>query len=178
MQIGDRNVDFEKLLGRLYDPRQLRAFITVLLLVVGYAAVYTPLNGRIEETTRKLKKEQTRHALAYDIEQLRAQVDGFQGRLPEDTDVNEWVQYVLDGIRKSPLKLSTLDSRGTERVGPYEAVALYLELGGTFHNLDAFLHWLEANERLFRVDSAKITPPRSGGNDKLLMQLIILGLKR
>jgi len=177
MQLGDTNVDFEKLLERLHDPRQLRAFITGILLLVGYGAVYMPLNARIEETTRKLKHEQRLHALARDIEQLRAGVDAFQGRLPEDTDVNEWVQYVLDGIRKSPLKLSTLDSKGTQRVGPYEAVVLRVELEGRFHDLDAFLHWLEANERLFRVDSAKITPPRNGSGDELLMQLSILGLK-
>ena len=74
MALSNTKLDFEKLLERLYDPVQLRVFITALMVVVGYAAVYMPLDRRIEETTRKLNEDRKRQALACDIERLRAEV--------------------------------------------------------------------------------------------------------
>ena len=168
--------EFRKLRQRLDDPRQLRALVTGLILAVGFAGVYMPLSSRIDKMARVVDKEERRHALAEEIEQLRAQVDSFQARLPEDTDTNEWIQYVLAGIRKFPVALVRLDPGEPERVGPYEAVVLHLEIVGEYQNLDSFLDWIEANERLFRVDSMKITPPRGGGN-QLLMQLAVQGVK-
>ncbi|MFH1924472.1 MAG: type 4a pilus biogenesis protein PilO [Planctomycetota bacterium] len=176
MEIGNTNVDFGKLRERLDDPRQLRALVTGLILAVGFVGVYMPLSGRIDKTARELDKEERRLALAGEIEQLRAQVDSFQARLPEDTDTNEWIQYVLAGIRKFPVVLVKLDPDEPQRVGPYEAVVLHLEIVGEYQNLDSFLDWIEANERLFRVDSVKIMPPRGGGNH-LLMQLAVQGVK-
>jgi Tfp pilus assembly protein PilO len=176
MPESDKRFDLNKLLQRLRDPVRLRVFITGLALAVGYVAIYMPFNGHIEETTRKLNHERKRNNLADEIEQLRAQVESFQARLPEETDTNEWMQYVLGAIRETPLRLASLDSDDPQRVGPYEAVVLQLELEGAFEDLDSFLYWVESNERLFRVDSARIAPPRDE-NGKLSMQLTLLGLK-
>ena len=175
MPSSDNKVDFEKLLERLHDPLQLRVLITGLLLLVGYGGIYMPLSSRIEETTRKLSSEHKRRHLANDVDCLRAQVEKFQARLPEKADTNQWVNYVLDGIRGFPLKLINLDSAGPCRVGPYKAVVLHVQLEGEFHDLDSFLHWLEANQRLLRVDSAKIAPARNA-NERLVMQLTLLGI--
>jgi Tfp pilus assembly protein PilO len=176
MPKDDKKFDLKKLIERLHDPFQLRVFITGLALAVGYVAVYMPFDRHIQETTRELKQAQKRSDLGSEIEQLRAQVESFQPRLPEETDTNEWMQYVLAELRKTPLRLASLDSDDPERVGPYEAVVLQLELEGPFEDLDSFLHWAESNERLFRVDSANISPPRTD-NGKLSMQLTLLGLK-
>ncbi|MHC4398928.1 MAG: type 4a pilus biogenesis protein PilO [Planctomycetota bacterium] len=176
MARNDYRTELKKLIERLHDPVQLRVLITAVMVVVGYFAIYTPLNGHIEETTRKLGDDQRRQTLARDVEQLRAEVAKFQSRLPEQTDINEWVQYVLGGIRKFPLKLVNLDSGKPQQLGPFEAVVLNVELSGRFRDLDAFLHWLATNERLFRLDSAKIAPSRNEG-DELMMQLTLLGAK-
>ncbi len=176
MQIGDRKAELRELLERLRNPLRIRVLVTAVMLVVGYMAVYTPLSDRIEEVTSRLSDARKRQHLANDIDCLRAQVQKFQARLPEDTDTNQWVQYVLGGIRRFPLKLNNLNSKDSERVGPYEAVVLDIEVEGKFNELDSFLHWLETNRRLFRVDSAKIAPARIK-NDKLTMQLHLLGLK-
>jgi Tfp pilus assembly protein PilO len=176
MPVSSKKADLDKLLERLRDPVQLRVFITVVMVLVGYLGIFMPLDGRIRETSRKLNETRKRQALASDIELLRAEVAKFQDRLPEDTDTNEWVQYVLAGSRRFPLRVNNLDSASPKRLGPYEAVTLHVELAGRFEDLDSFLHWLESNERLFRVDSAKIMPPR-GGKDELLMQLTLLGAK-
>ena len=175
MQDNDRKAGFRKLLEQLHDPLRLRVFVTGIMLVVGYAGIYMPLSGHIEETTRKLSREHIRLALCNDIEQLRAEVGKFQARLPEKTDSNEWMQYVLGGIRKFPAKLISLDLDDSQRVGPYAAVVFHIELEGGFHELDVFLQWLESNPRIFRVDSAKIMPARR--NEGLVMQLTVLGMK-
>ena len=165
-----------KLIERLHDPIQLRVLITALMLAVGYAGVYVPLSDRITETSRELDKELKHQALVDDVEHLKGQVDQFRARLPEDTDTNEWVQYVLGGVRKSPMKLVDLDSDSIRRVGPYEAVVLRIELEGEYQSLESFLAWLEGNERLFRMDSARIAPSRYSAG-QLVMQLNLLGLK-
>jgi hypothetical protein len=50
-----------------------------------------------------------------------------------------------------------------------------VELEGAFPDMNAFLAWLETNERLMRVDSVRIQPHRSG-NGSLVMQVTILGV--
>ena len=134
-----------------------------------------PLSGEIEETSRKLASEKKRLDLARDIEHLRAQHKTIKHRLPEKSDTNEWVQYVLGGVRRFPLKLVTLDSDPLRHVGPYKAVVLRIELEGQFPDMNGFLGWLETNERLFRADSVRIQPHRSG-NGTLVMQLTVLGV--
>lgn len=167
--------DIKRLIELLHDPVRLRMAVTGFMLVVAYAGIYMPLSSRAEEATRKLNKERNLQGLAEDIEYLREQVDKFQPRLPEKTDTNEWVQYVLGGIRKFPPKLISLDRESPKAVGPYKAVVLNIQLEGRFHDLDSFLCWLEGNERLFRVESVKIAPARQA-TDKLVMKLILLGL--
>ncbi len=177
MRTGDKKkVDFRELLERLHDPVQLRVVITGLMLVVGYVGIYMPLSSRIEETTRKLGWQYKRQALAKEIEFLRTQLGEFQDRLPENTDANQWAQYVIDGIRKFPLKLLTLEPQDPTSVGPYTAVGLKIGLEGKIGDLDSLLCWLETNKRLFRIDSVEIAPTR-GGNDVLVMQFTLLGMK-
>jgi Tfp pilus assembly protein PilO len=173
---SESKIDFRELLERFHDPFRLRALVTGVMLLMGYAGIYMPLSSRIAETAGKLSNERRREELANDIDCLRAQVAKFQPRLPANTDTNQWVQYVLEGLRRFPLKLNSLDSQSPQRVGPYQAVVLRIDVEGEFRELDSFLHWLETNDRLFRVDSAKIAPGRNQP-DKLTMQLNLLGLK-
>jgi Tfp pilus assembly protein PilO len=164
-----------QLLGRLQDPTQLRVCLTVVMLAVGYLGIYMPLSADIEQTTAKLAAEKKRLDLAHDIEHLRAQYTKLKRRLPKKTDINEWVEYVLSGSRRFPLRLVTLDKDPPREVGPYKAVVLRIEVEGTFPDMNAFLAWLETNERLMRVDSVRIQPHRSN-NGSLVMQVTLLGV--
>ena len=173
---ADKKTRFKaELVARLQNPAQLRAFLVALLLLIGYVGVYMPLSSGMETTSRKLAQEKRRLDLARDIEHLRAQSESFQNRLPEQRDPNEWVEYVLSGVRSFPVKLAKLDADAARDLGPYKAVVLRMEFEGSFSGLDSFLGWLESNERLFRVDSVKIAPHK-GGNGKLTMQLVVLGV--
>jgi hypothetical protein len=175
MASGDQRSGLKaQILERLHNPVQLRAFITALVLLGGYAGIYMPLSDGIQETTRKLAKEKKHLDLARDIEHLRAQYENFKHRVPDKSDSNEWVRYVLGGVRRFPLKLATLDSEPVRNVGPYKAVVLRIELEGAFLDMNGFLGWLETNERLFRIDAVRIQPHRSGNG--LVMQLTVLGV--
>lgn len=163
------------LLERLHDPAQLRVAVTALMLATGYLAIYWPFSAQIGDLSRQLKAEKRHIELARDVAALQLEVDSFQDRLPEKTDTNEWVQYVLGGVRLLPLKLISLDPESTPNVGPYQAVVLKIELEGGFHDLNSFLNWLASNQRLFRVNNLKLAPARDEVS-VLSMQLTVMGV--
>ena len=164
-----------KLIGRLHDPLQLRIFTTVTVLAVGYMAVCMPLGNKVDEAARELASQRKLTELASAVEHLRAQTAKFRGRLPKQVDSKEWVEYVLDGIRRFPLRMTQLTCDAPRDVGPYKAVVLRIELEGDFHDMDGFLRWMESNQRLFRADALRICPSLADRN-VLVMQLTVLGL--
>ena len=176
MEIKDKKNSLKtELLRRLRDPFQLRMILTVLVVAIGYGAVYCPLSNDIVETQEELTAAQKRLAVTKEVETLRAQFKRCKPRLSEKPDTNEWTQYVMGEIRKLPVNLLNLDLRPVREVGPYKAIVLRIEVEGKFQDLHAFLCWLETNERFFRVDSIGITPPlKSKGN--LVMELTVLGM--
>ena len=129
----------------------------------------------MDSTNRNLNKERKRLELGCEVEQLRSQFNRFKNRIPKQRDANEWVPYVLDGVRKFPLTLLKWNGDELRDVGPYKVVVLRLELEGTFSGMDSMLDWLETNERLIRVDTVKIAPQKVGSG-KLVMQLVIFGI--
>lgn len=165
----------QKLAERLRDPIQFRIFVMMIVLAIGYVGVYMPLEGRITETTQRLARAKEHQDLVNDIDMLKAQVDRVVARLPKNTDTNEWIEYVLRGVRQFPVKLTALDSENPRQVGPFEAVVLRVKVQGEYHGMETFLKWIETNERLFRVD--KIIVKKARGTDKLEMDVTILGLR-
>jgi Tfp pilus assembly protein PilO len=159
----------------LHDPIKLRAFLCTSFIVIWYGSAYGPLAGMTEETLQAQEREKKHLSLARDIEALRDQVKRFQGRLPSNTDPNEWVEYVLTAIRKHTVKLVTLDPQGTRQHGPYSLVVLRIELEGAYPDLEKMLYWIETNERIFRVESVRIDQSRAG-KGILLMSLLVLGV--
>jgi Tfp pilus assembly protein PilO len=162
-----------ELLERLHDPTQLRVLLTVAVLGIGYAAIYTPLETRIAAARLQLADARMQLSLADDVEQLRKQFRQVEKRLPKEADADEWVQYLLAGIRRSPLKLDSFSPGVTKPLGPMQTVMLKIKLIGSLADLDQFLQWLESNERLFRVDTVSIVPGKDGGD--LGMEITVIG---
>ena len=175
---GERRANLKGiLLERLHDPLQLRILVIGTIVLAGYAGVYTPLSDQIAAASQKIGRERKLAELANDLEQLQAQCNSFAKRLPQQADSKEWMQYVLEGIRGFPLKLSKLDSLPPQRVGPCLVVALKIELEGSYYELDQFLRWLESNPRLFRADEISIGLAKGKDNrDNMIMQLTALGM--
>jgi hypothetical protein len=160
---------------RLHDPLQLRFAIVGTLLVAWYAAVYQPISAEIDAVSAARAKTEAHLALAREIEALRSQAAKFHDRLPPKGDSNEWVEYMLGGIRQYPIKLLKLEPQPRLKHGPFDLVVLKIEIQGSFADLDAFLGWIEANPRLFRVDLVDLHKGQ-GSVKGLALRLTVLGV--
>ena len=175
MDAGRLGPILKDLRRRLKDPLQLRFFVGGGMALAWYAAVYLPASSGIAEASRS-KSAATAHAVvAREIQALRAETAKFRDRLPRGTDANEWVEYILAGVRDRPVRLLKLEPKGLRKHGPFNVVILQIELAGKFADLDAALAWIEDNPRLLRIDNAAID--RGRGNDRdLLLRLTVLGV--
>ncbi len=161
--------------ARLKNPLQLRFILGGGLALAWYVGVYLPASAGIEEASRTRSAATAHAAVAREIQGLRAEMEKFRDRLPRGTDPNEWVEYVLAGLRDRPVRLLKLEPKGLRKHGPFNVVILQIELTGKFADLDAALAWIEDNPRLFRVDSATIDKGR-GSNRDLILRLTVLGV--
>jgi Tfp pilus assembly protein PilO len=170
----------QRLVAFCYKPMLFRAALTVVILGAWYVGFAMPSSAEIDQTATKLAREQKRLGLAREVEALREQVARYKKRLPVNSDPNEWVQYMLDGVRKFPmLKLVMLDTDGTKAVGPYKAIIIKLNVEGPFRDVDAFVRWIEANPRLLRVDSLNMQPVRVVGDSassRMGATMIVMGV--
>jgi Tfp pilus assembly protein PilO len=177
---GDRRSGVKgQLLERLHDPLQLRIVVLGFVLLIGYGAVYMPLDEKIVTTGKKIEQEKKLGNLADKLEQLQTQCGKFTKLLPQQTDKKEWLQYMLEGIRQFPMvTLTKLDSLPARAVGPYQAAVLQIEAIGSYYDLDMLLRWLEGNPRLLRVDAIAISTRGDAKQEKdiVAMRLTVLGL--
>jgi len=177
----DTGIDKAKLLRykalvvkHLSDPVKLRLAIVAATVSLAVGAGYMPLAGRIERDRIRLRATKSRLASIHEVEGLRRVVGAYRPRLGEGLDTNEWVQYILGGLRVSNVRLRDMESKKPQKVGPYQTVTLSLEVAGTYAKLKGFVEWLEASDRLLRVDVVRIE--KQPGN--LLMKVVVLGLIR
>jgi Tfp pilus assembly protein PilO len=165
------------LLEHLHNPTELRLFLLAVVMGVGYAAVYMPLDKTIAATTKKLQDAQKRLVLADEVEVLRKQYRSVQSRIPESGDTNEWMQYVLGGLRQSPIKLESFTPGQPQPLGSYQIISIKIKVTGSFADLDQFIYWLESNPRLFRVDNVKMSPGGSGSDaGEIGMDIVVVGV--
>ncbi len=175
MDAGRLGPLLKDLRARLKDPLQLRFFLGGAMALAWYAGVYMPASAGIEQATATRSAAAAHAAVAKEIQGLRAEAAKFRDRLPKGTDPNEWVEYVLAGLRDRPVRLLKLEPKGVRKHGPFPVVILQIELAGKFADLDAALAWIEDNPRLFRVDSAAIDKGRGSDRD-LILRLTVLGV--
>jgi Tfp pilus assembly protein PilO len=164
------------LLEHLRNPTQLRFFLTVIVLGIAYAAVYAPLDDRIRKETKKRAELERRLSLAGDVARLRGQFKQIERRLPGQVDADEWVQYVLAAIRRSPLKLDSFSPNPAKPLGPCQIFSLSLRLSGSLADVDQFLAWLESDERLFRVEKLNLVPRSHDGEAEFDLDIIVAGM--
>ncbi len=177
----DTGIDKEKIeqykalaVKHLSDPIKLRLTVIGLSIVVGMFAIYNPMSKKIQAGRSGLSAEKRRFEAVRDVEILRKEIESYDPRIPQQSDTNEWVQYILDGLRETRLKLRDMESRQPMKVGPFRTVTLSVEVEGVYPKLQQFVEWLETSDRLLRVDSIRFEKQP----DTLVMKVIILGLAR
>jgi Tfp pilus assembly protein PilO len=165
------------LLERLHNPTELRICLMLVILGIGYSAVYLPFQVTIAATTRKLQDTEKRLALADEVEALQRQYRAIEPRITANADVSEWLQYVLSGLRQSPIKLDTFSPESPKALGIYQTLTIKIKAVGSFADLDKFIYWLEANPRLFRVSSVRMSPGGKGADaGDLSADIVIVGV--
>ncbi len=156
----------------LSDPVKLRLATLGCLLILIVVVAYMPLSKEIEGNKKLLSAEKERSGYIADCEKLQKQVAIFRALIYEKSDTNEWVRYLLDGLRKFQVKLRGMESKQQRKVGPYRAVAFSMEIEGTYPELKTYVEWLESSQSLVRIDSLQFEK----GSKNLLMKIFILGI--
>jgi Tfp pilus assembly protein PilO len=164
------------LLESLHNPVHLRAAVLMVVLAAGYGGIYLPLNNKVDITNSKLINARNQLNLAAEVEQLRKQFREVEDRLPKQTDATEWMEFMLNGIRHSPLKLDSFSPGTVQAAGSYQVISLSIRLSGSLEDVQKFILWLESNERLFRVDNLRLSPVNIGGEDCVNMDIMVLGI--
>jgi Tfp pilus assembly protein PilO len=164
----------ERLLAKLHEPLPLKICVMAAVLAAGYFAVYEPMKKQIDAAAAALEKDKKLIELATKHEQLSKEYQLFEKRIPAHTDTKEWMQYILDGIRRLPLKLGKFDCGEMKKADPFQVVSFQIELEGSFFDLRKFLLWVEEDQRLLRVDEIAIMPAREPPS--LIMRVTLLGL--
>lgn len=160
---------FEK---HLSDPVKLRLATMGGLLVLVIVLVYMPLSRRIDGNKRLLAAEKERNGYIADYEKLQKQAAIFHALIVEKSDTNEWVKYLLDGLRKFQVKLRGMESVQQREVGPYRVVVFSMEIEGTYPELKNYAEWLESSPRLIRIDILQFEKRP----ENLLMRILVLGI--
>jgi hypothetical protein len=169
----------ERLDALVRNPVQFRAALAAVLVAAWFFACYRPAVGRIDELGRRIDVERKRLALGKEIEALREQTGRFHDRIPKQVDQDAAVQYLLDGVRSYPVKLTNLEPKPTKDVGPYRALIAELSVEGAYAELERLLRWIETDrERLFRVDSVRLdrTKAAAGEARRYQMHLVVTGV--
>lgn len=156
----------------LSDPVKMRLAVMVAMTAVAIMAVYRPLVGQIETKQRELVAQKKRANLIASVEASRKQAKVYRPRISEKSDTNEWVQYILMGLRKSGVKLRDMSSRQPRKVGPYKAIVLTVEVQGNYKTVKSLMEWLEQSDRLLRVDSMRCQKKLGA----IEMKITVLGL--
>ena len=156
----------------LSQPAKLRVALLVAMMGLAIGAIYMPLSDRIDQQRRLVATEKKRLDSIRDVENLRRETKQYSPRIDPKSDTNEWVKYLLDGSRQAKVRLRDMQSKDSQKVGPYTAVSLVLEVQGNYPQLKQFLEWLEQSDRLLRVDLVRMEKLPNA----LIMKLSVLGL--
>jgi len=142
------------------------------VFVIGLLVVARPLSQRIDANNDRLSKAEGRMMLASDVYDLRKQSGHYKKKVPRGVDLNDWTNYLLDGIRTQKVKLTKMEPKKQMSLGPCKILTWHIEMGGSFEELSKVVEWMENGERLIRLD--KLVMQMHGG--KLSMSLVLKGI--
>jgi hypothetical protein len=129
------------------------------VFLVGFLAVSRPLSQRIDNADERLGKAVGRAQLAADVFDLRHLASLYNKKLPRGVDPNDWTNYLLEGIRRQPVRLIRMDPKEILGLGPCKVLSWQIEMEGNFESLGRVVEWLENGKRLVRIDRCILQSP-------------------
>jgi len=163
-----------QVLSLLRNPTRLRLALSAAILLSWYFGVYSPTSEYMTLASTRTDSERKRAVTAREIEKLRSILNPCQDRIPDQSGLNELIQYVMAHVRTLPINLIDLKPGKVKDLGPYDNLNLRLQFESTYEDLDALLRWVETNQRLLRVDTLKIELGKE--KNRLTVQLELLSL--
>jgi hypothetical protein len=142
------------------------------VFALGLFCVANPLSERIAAAQQRADKAAARGVLAGDVASLRSQADLYRKRVPKGVDLNDWTQYLLEGVRTQRVKLVRMEPKDQASLGPCRVLAWQIQLEGDFPSLCRVVEWMENGPRLVRIDRLVFQVP----SGQLSMTLIVRGL--
>jgi len=139
------------------DPIQLRFVVSLLLLVVGYLAVASPLADRIAAARSDLKDARKTERLAEDVVHFTSQIDAISPRLTAAEDIIDWQNYVLHKLDEAGVQLHSFEPKKTEGKGAFKVVGMEVLIRGqNYEAMVDFVDRMEHGERIVRVEKVLI----------------------
>ena len=163
-----------QVLTLLRNPTRLRLALSAAILLSWYFGVFSPTSEYMTLASTRTDSERKRAVTAREIEKLRSILNPCQDRIPDQSGLNELIQYVMAHVRTLPINLIDLKPGKVKDLGPYDNLNLRLQFESTYEDLDALLHWVETNQRLLRVDTLKIELAKE--KNRLTVQLELVSL--
>jgi hypothetical protein len=146
------------ILKQLSHPLKLRLALCAAAIALWQASFVGPVQENAGATTTRIGAERKRAATAREIERLKNVLKPHGELVGATEDEQALMRHVIDRIRSSPLRLIDLKPEKAKSVGPFVAIGLHLSLEGKYVDIDQFLGWAEADSRMMRVDSIKLSP--------------------
>jgi hypothetical protein len=163
------------ILKQLSHPLKLRLALCAASIVLWQALFVGPVSENAAATTTRIGTERKRTATAREIERLKNALKPHRELIGAGEHEQELMRNVIDRIRSSPLRLIDLKPEKAKGVGPFVAIGFHLSFEGKYIDIDQFLAWAEADSRLMRVDSIKLSPnTREPG--RLQANLVLMAL--
>ena len=118
------------------------------MFLAGFFFASRPLSDRIDEANLRYTHAESRMKLAADVTELRRLSAIYSKKLPNGIDLNDWTQYLLNGINAQRVRLGRMEPQDPLALGPCKVLTWIIDLDGDFESLSKVIEWMEKRPEL------------------------------
>lgn len=156
-----------------FEPFKKPLIFALPVLLVVYAAVYSPLGGKLKNRTMELEKLKLISMHAADYQAAKDSYARYQRRLPLLKDKDDWLSYVMTSTAKTNgIVIDTLSSQAEAEVGNFLMVSREASVTTTYPRLGKWVADMENSPILLKVSEMDLRKdPLTGGVIKVTIKL-------
>ncbi len=156
-----------------FEPFKKPAMIAGPSLLVIYAAVYSPLTGKVATSASQVESMKVVSQYAGEYEDAKTRLAAYQRRLPFIKDKDEWLNYVITNTARAyGISFDSLSAQKETEVSNYLVVSREVMVTTTYANLGRWIAEIENSKILLRVTDLTIRrSPENPGTIKVTFTL-------
>jgi len=136
------------------EPFKKPLTVAIPVLMVLYFLVYSPLSGKISETSFKLASSQAISQGAGEFQDAKDRLTGFQRGLPLLKDKDDWLNYIIMSTAKAhDISFDVLSAQTEEEAGGFIVVSRSAEFVTSYETLGSWLASIENSPIFLRIVS-------------------------